>query len=459
VVRIQAERLTAEGVQQAMAVDITPFAVVADRADAPAAQTEPVTPVTPTDTPTAILTDECRWTGTWSTTFGTMRLTQSDVTVSGDYEHDQGQIRGTVTGRVLSGTWDEAPSRQPPGDAGEIEFTMADDCQSFTGRWRYDSGGDWQPGWDGQLEGGAGPTATPPATVPPTATLVPPTATAVPSTATAIPPTAVPPTATVMPSTSTPVPPPTATPVPPTPMPPTAIPPSTVTVGQTPTSPGTGNTCNCEELAAAQATIAAQATRIAELEGQLGMVSPTPTAASPSPPTGTGTGQETPPAADFISPDLAECTMAPRDLAALQAIAAVPDQAASDALLAAMAIPGLDAPAGQPADAATAEAVEATYRQMTACFNAGRDLAAYALWTDKALRQIRVQPPATDAVQAVPSERQTAVRVTEVRVLPDGRVVALWEERSALFADAVVQVLVRSGDRYLIDETLDLAIA
>jgi hypothetical protein len=160
-----------------------------------------------------------------------------------------------------------------------------------------------------------------------------------------------------------------------------------------------------------------------------------------------------------VIPDPTECTIAPRALSALQALAATPDQAATDALLATIAIPGLDIPAGQPADADTVDAITATYRQMTACFNAGNDLAAYALWSDNALRQIRVQPPVTDAVQAVPAEKQTAVRVTEVRVLPDGRVVAMWEERSALFSTAVVQVLVRQDDRYLIDDTLDLNIA
>ena len=44
VVRLQAERVTADGVQQAMAIDITPFAVVADRADAP----QPATPASAT---------------------------------------------------------------------------------------------------------------------------------------------------------------------------------------------------------------------------------------------------------------------------------------------------------------------------------------------------------------------------------------------------------------------------
>jgi hypothetical protein len=43
VVRLQAERLTTDGVQQAMAVDLSPFAVVTDRSQAPA----PATPAPP----------------------------------------------------------------------------------------------------------------------------------------------------------------------------------------------------------------------------------------------------------------------------------------------------------------------------------------------------------------------------------------------------------------------------
>jgi hypothetical protein len=184
----------------------------------------------------------------------------------------------------------------------------------------------------------------------------------------------------------------------------------------------------------------------------------------PVPTTTTGTGSDStqgvlPGGVELLTPDPAECAIAPRALDALRAIVSTPDQTATDALLAAMAIPGLAAPAGQPADAETTAAVLATYREMTACFNAGRDLAAYALWTDRALRQMRVQAPASDAAQAVPAERQAAVGVTGVWMLPDGRVVAQWQEQSDAFATAAVQILVPQDGRYLIDETLDVAAA
>jgi hypothetical protein len=123
-----------------------------------------------------------------------------------------------------------------------------------------------------------------------------------------------------------------------------------------------------------------------------------------------------------------------------------------------MATPTLDIPAGQPADEAVQQAVIATYRQITACFNAGSDLAAYALWTDDALRQMQVEPPSATPTP-VPEDTRSAFRVTQVLMLSDARVVAVWEERSALRTTTFVQALVRQGDRYVVSETLDAMFA
>jgi hypothetical protein len=415
------------------------------------------------------------------------------------------------------------------------------------------------------------PTAIPPTAIPPT--LAPPTS----GPATVIPPTAIPPTS--MPPTPVP-----ATAIPGTTIPPSAVPPSTVTAGQTPTGPGTENTCNCEELAGARATIAAQATRIAELEGgnppttseaspeaQIVLNTDTPqvrvgevvrvsagvtglgqpvfsvgvrdadmagpvelitidstgqverreggsrvleledavggadgleltlqavapgetemtvsatgevrdasgayvgggaasdplqiavvdaTAGIP-PETGPETGQTTPAGGDFITPDSAECTATPRTLDALQALVATPEQAATDALLAAMAIPGVDVPAGQPADAATVEAIRATYRQMIACFNAGNDLAAYALWTDNALRQVWVPALSSDAPTPLAEGDRIALRITQVQLLPDGQVIAVWDRQGPSPSVTAVQRLVRQNEQYLVDETIDIMV-
>jgi hypothetical protein len=148
----------------------------------------------------------------------------------------------------------------------------------------------------------------------------------------------------------------------------------------------------------------------------------------------------------------------PRAAEELATLAANPDQAATDALAAARIDATLTIPDGAPADAATTAAVVASYRLMVACFNAGNDLAAYALWSDEALRQIQAQPP-TGEPTPVPEEERSAFRVTEVRLLPDGRVVAVWEERTPLFATTLVQILGRPGDRYVVEETVDAMLA
>ena len=78
-----------------------------------------------------------------------MQLTQSGSTVTGTYVYDQGEITGTVTGNVLRGTWTEVPTRQPPDDAGDFEFTMDEECESFSGTWGYGSGGGMTGDWSG----------------------------------------------------------------------------------------------------------------------------------------------------------------------------------------------------------------------------------------------------------------------------------------------------------------------
>lgn len=90
----------------------------------------------------------CDWTGTWNTNWGEMKLTQSGNTVTGEYTWDKGKITGTVSGQVLKGTWSESPSYSPPNDAGDFEFTKTT-CDSFEGKWRYGSSGEWRTDWSG----------------------------------------------------------------------------------------------------------------------------------------------------------------------------------------------------------------------------------------------------------------------------------------------------------------------
>jgi hypothetical protein len=91
----------------------------------------------------------CLWTGTWQTNFGEMLLEQNGEVVQGTYTRGDGKISGQVQGQKLVGTWSENPTYNPPDDAGNFEFTMSEDCQSFQGRWKYGSTGGWIDGWSG----------------------------------------------------------------------------------------------------------------------------------------------------------------------------------------------------------------------------------------------------------------------------------------------------------------------
>lgn len=89
------------------------------------------------------------WSGTWSTTYGMMHLTQTGNQVTGTYTHDNGHIVGTVSGNVLTGTWSEAPTYTAPANAGDFQFTISSDGKTFSGGWRYGSSGSWTMNWTG----------------------------------------------------------------------------------------------------------------------------------------------------------------------------------------------------------------------------------------------------------------------------------------------------------------------
>ena len=76
---------------------------------------------------------------------------QSGDVVTGSYTYDNGKLKGNVGGNKLYGTWSEEPSYTIPNDAGDLEFTMAPDGNSFTGRWRYGFTGEWKT-WNGQRD-------------------------------------------------------------------------------------------------------------------------------------------------------------------------------------------------------------------------------------------------------------------------------------------------------------------
>jgi hypothetical protein len=100
------------------------------------------------------------WAGTWSTDWGEMTLSGSGAGVDGHYTHDSGHIAGKLngsalmiaprTGTVMTGRWDEAPTRKGPNDAGPVVLTMQRDGHHFTGKWAYDgSASSWHANWSG----------------------------------------------------------------------------------------------------------------------------------------------------------------------------------------------------------------------------------------------------------------------------------------------------------------------
>ena len=93
--------------------------------------------------------------GVYDTNYGkiSIKLTikQSGNKITGNYNHDNGRIEGTVEGKEIRGRWLEAPSYKPPKDAGEFRFSFSDDKKSFTGKWHYGfEEGQWREDWNGK---------------------------------------------------------------------------------------------------------------------------------------------------------------------------------------------------------------------------------------------------------------------------------------------------------------------
>ena len=69
--------------------------------------------------------------------------------VEGVYTTDWGVVRGRAEGDRLTGKWFDAPTRSEPNDAGDFEFILSEDCQNFSGNWRYGSAEGWSGEWTG----------------------------------------------------------------------------------------------------------------------------------------------------------------------------------------------------------------------------------------------------------------------------------------------------------------------
>lgn len=117
---------------------------------------------------------------------------------------------------------------------------------------------------------------------------------------------------------------------------------------------------------------------------------------------------------------------------------------------------------GVPADVETTERVTATARQLIACLNAGELARYFALYSDEYLvavwggvagpdlsgADLEEQVRLLETAYPLPADQQfSLVAVEDVRLLPDGRVLAtVINNRSGSRA-----IFVKSGDRYLLD--------
>ena len=173
--------------------------------------------------------------------------------------------------------------------------------------------------------------------------------------------------------------------------------------------------------------------------------------------------QDATPGAFPLTPDPLECTIAPRLVAAIIALAGTPG--ADQAVPPTASPPPFVPPAGAPADAATVAAVTATVRAVVACANARNTRALLALATDDYVRRFLAgRDPADPAFVAAlgatpvaepPEGWTTLVRLAWVRVLPDGRVgalVVLDRPQDPRPEEPTFVVLAPRGDRWLIDE-------
>ncbi|MEI6103451.1 MAG: hypothetical protein WCP70_05855 [Methanothrix sp.] len=93
--------------------------------------------------------EKCKWSGIWETSFGLLDLQETDDLVEGVYTTDWGVVRGKVEGERLTGKWFDAPTRSEPNDGGDLEFMLSEDCQNFSGNWRYGSTEGWSGEWTG----------------------------------------------------------------------------------------------------------------------------------------------------------------------------------------------------------------------------------------------------------------------------------------------------------------------
>ncbi len=172
-----------------------------------------------------------------------------------------------------------------------------------------------------------------------------------------------------------------------------------------------------------------------------------------------------------LTPDPAECRVAPRPADEVLALLSGTPVAAASPAAGRLAAVSSEAqlPAGDPADAATVAGIVAAARELIACNNAGAFTRVFAFYTDDLIREAFGGDPALAAQVAAsfatPPAALPAAAWTElldvrgVRVLADGRVGAVIEDRDPRGTVVFFMIFVRAGDRWLIDGQIDVQAA
>lgn len=175
------------------------------------------------------------------------------------------------------------------------------------------------------------------------------------------------------------------------------------------------------------------------------------------------TVQDATPVAFPFTPDPAECRAAPRPPdEVLALLTGTPVAAASPVTGLPSAVPSEDQlPAGSPADAATVAGIVTTARELIACNNAGDLSRVFAFYTDDFIREAFGGDPTAGAQLAaglasppapLPAEARTELlAVRGARVLADGRIGAVVEDRDPRQTVVFFLIFARTGDRWLVD--------
>jgi hypothetical protein len=168
------------------------------------------------------------------------------------------------------------------------------------------------------------------------------------------------------------------------------------------------------------------------------------------------------PVAFPVTPDPALCRVAPRPITDFTRFQGTPGTPVADgATPAASDSNTFVPPQGEPADPATTADVVGTAVEIFACYNAGDFLRATALWSDAFVARVFLNPPPTEEeianiaaspVPLSPAEANQILAVREVVVLPDGRVGAFFDFQFPEGLRTQYGILVREGDRYLLDD-------